>query len=152
MASRSDLEHRERALAIWRDLSDNERRLLNIGVFPAEAITAVERDGFRASTMAVELMAFQRAHDRPRFRLGRIVATPGALNLLIRGGTSAHSYLARHVHGDWGDVGDEDKRANDTSVVNGSRVLSSYEVQGEKLWVITEADRTSTCLLLPSEY
>lgn len=60
--------------------------------------------------------------------------------------------LARHQEGDWGDVPPEDARENARSVEYGWRVMSSYEVAGEKLWIITEADRSSTCVLLPSEY
>jgi hypothetical protein len=62
------------------------------------------------------------------------------------------AYLARHQDGDWGDVPTEDSRENELSVREGFRVLSSYEVAGERLWIITEADRSSTCILLPEEY
>jgi len=59
--------------------------------------------------------------------------------------------LARHVRGDWGEVGDEDWRENDFSVANGLRILSAYTIgAGDKLWIITEADRSATTLLLPS--
>lgn len=59
--------------------------------------------------------------------------------------------MARHVRGDWGEVGDEDWRENDFSVANGLRILSAYTIgAGDKLWIITEADRSATTLLLPS--
>jgi hypothetical protein len=60
--------------------------------------------------------------------------------------------INRHVSGDWGGVGAEDSAMNDAAVKNGDRLLSSYTISGEKVWVITEADRSSTTMLLPSEY
>lgn len=152
MTVKSAEEYADRAIAMWNSFSNNARRLVAIGVFPAEAMTAAEKDGFHSSTLAVALMRLQRTNDRPRFRLGRIVATPGALDLFKRAKTNEHSFLARHVHGDWGELSEEDKRANDASLINGARILSAYVVGEEKVWVITEADRSSTCLLLPSEY
>ena len=88
------------------------------------------------------------------FSLGRIVATPGTLKVLEQTGTDALELLRRHAAGDWGEVPPEDARENERSVRNGWRVLSSYPVgeAGERVWIITEADRSSTCLLLPEEY
>ncbi len=91
--------------------------------------------------------------SRQLFGLGQIVATPGALDALTEAGSNGFEYLARHVTGDWGDLSDEDRRENDLSVCEGFRILSAYTLTtGVKLWIITEADRSSTCLLLPSEY
>lgn len=87
------------------------------------------------------------------FELERVVATPGALATLVESGEAPHLYLGRHVTGDWGDVSREDKAANTLALVTGERLLSSYRTAtGAKLWVITEADRSSTCILLPEEY
>ena len=87
------------------------------------------------------------------FQLGRIVATPGALQALEQTGHSPGEFLDRHVAGDWGEVNDEDKRENEFSVRNGLRILSAYTTHaGEKIWIITEADRSATTLLLPEEY
>ena len=87
------------------------------------------------------------------FPLGRIVATPGALAALERSNQSAAHFLARHAVGDWGEFDREDVRENEYSVAHGFRLLSSYTTSaGEKLWVITEADRSATTLLLPEEY
>jgi len=87
------------------------------------------------------------------FPLGRIVATPGALRALERANQSAAFFLARHAGGDWGEVDQEDVRENEYSVAHGFRLLSNYTTAaGEKLWIITEADRSSTTLLLPDEY
>lgn len=89
---------------------------------------------------------------RPLFSLGAVVATPGALDLLNRHGTNAASLLARHQYGDFGTLGADDIRENLLSIENGFRILSAYEIAGERIWVITEADRSVTTLLLPSEY
>lgn len=86
------------------------------------------------------------------FPLGKIVATPGALALLDRGAVNAASLIQRHQSGDWGNVPPEDAEENDASVVNGNRILSSYPIGEDRLWIITEADRSSTTLLLPDEY
>ncbi len=90
----------------------------------------------------------------PRFPLGRIVATPGALELLAATATDPAELLSRQVRGDWGEVPPEDARVNEFSVKRGFRVVSSYPVgdAGEKIWIITEADRSSTCVLRPEEY
>lgn len=62
-------------------------------------------------------------------------------------------FLRKHVVGDWGDVEADDHRENETSVEGGFRILSTYRTaKGMSLWVITEADRASTCILLPDEY
>jgi hypothetical protein len=88
------------------------------------------------------------------FNLGQIVATPGALSALGDDGTTCESLLQRHVTGDWGEVSEEDRRENTLSLTEGFRLLSAYRLPkaGVKLWVITEADRSATTLLLPDEY
>lgn len=87
-----------------------------------------------------------------RFPLGRVVATPGSLEALEASGVSPAELLARHQAGDWGEVPRDDVRENERSVRDGYRILSSYPDGEERVWIITEADRSSTCLLLPSEY
>ena len=86
------------------------------------------------------------------FPLGTVGATPGALDLLDRTGTNAAIFLDRHQRGDFGTVGADDAQANKDAIEEGTRILSSYTLGGERLWVITEADRASTVLLLPEEY
>ncbi len=87
------------------------------------------------------------------FQPGVIVATPGALAALQRSGENAVHFLARHLRKDWGDVDEADAQANDHALTSGGRLLSAYTLRnGTKLWLITEADRSSTCLLLPDEY
>ena len=94
------------------------------------------------------------------FPMGQIVATPGALDASRHPGKFLE-LLARHVRGDWGCVGPDDAAANDEAVREGSRVLSAYPIDptlpcagyGENcLWIITEADRSVTTILLPDEY
>jgi hypothetical protein len=88
------------------------------------------------------------------FPLGRIVATPGTLGVLVSAGENPARLLERHVSGDWGDVPPEDAGENEASIRHGFRVVSSYSVgtADERVWIITEADRSSTCILLPEEY
>jgi hypothetical protein len=84
--------------------------------------------------------------------LGRIVATPGALQVLSEAGEDPHCYLARHRSGDWGDLDEDDRRENERSLRHGWRIISSYPVGGKTVWVITEADRSVTTILLPEDY
>ena len=87
------------------------------------------------------------------FPRGRLVATPGALALLRSASEDLlPALLERHQSGDWGDVPPEDARENEFSMRHGFKIVSSYRVSGERLWVITERDRSVTTLLLPSEY
>lgn len=84
--------------------------------------------------------------------LGRIVATPGALEVLSEAGEDPLVYLTRHASGDWGDLDEDDRRENERSLRHGWRILSSYPVGGKVVWVITEADRSVTTILFPEEY
>jgi hypothetical protein len=90
---------------------------------------------------------------QPLFSLGQVVATPGALAALLEAGQSPLVFLVRHVMGDWGELPPEDVKENEYSLEHGLRLFSAYRTsKGEKLWVITEWDRSVTTLLLPSEY
>jgi hypothetical protein len=100
-----------------------------------------------------EKSLMQRITNKPLFDLGRLVATAGALAALEKTGQNAVEFLARHVTGDWGELPVEDRAENCLSLQHGFRLLSSYRTAaGDKLWVITEADRSATTLLLPDEY
>ena len=88
-----------------------------------------------------------------KFPSGQIVATPGALDALDSAEQTAHEFLSRHFAGDWGEVDAEDAEENELSVKEGFRILSAYKTnKGVKLWIITEADRSATTILLPDEY
>ena len=96
---------------------------------------------------------------KPRFQLGQIVATPGALSAIADAGQQPAEFLARHVMGDWGELDDDDKNSNDAAIAHEGdvdqqdRLLSAYRTsKGVKIWVITERDRSVTTLLLPEEY
>jgi hypothetical protein len=82
------------------------------------------------------------------FNLGAVVATPGAIDLDV----DLAGLLARHASGDWGDLRAFDRRENNRAIKTGERLFSAYETPAGRLWVITEADRSSTCILLPEEY
>ena len=83
--------------------------------------------------------------------LGQTTATPAALGVLSR--TDIVTALRRHAAGDWGEVDDEDRAANDSALTTGERLLSVYRsANGTTFWVITEADRSVTTVLLPEDY
>jgi hypothetical protein len=87
------------------------------------------------------------------FEPGQVVATPGALAVLQRAFQKPREFIDRHVAGDWGEVSEEDRVENEVSLLNGYRLLSAYRTKmGERLWVLTEADRSVTTILLPEEY
>jgi hypothetical protein len=84
--------------------------------------------------------------------LGKVVATPGALKLLMEAKGHPFDYLARHALGDWGELCTYDHRQNEMALRDSYRVLSSYDVPAGRIWIITEADRSVTTILLPEEY
>lgn len=88
----------------------------------------------------------------PLFSLGRTLATPFARDELHRLNYSPLDLLRRHMSGDWSEMDEEDQQSNRDAITDGSRVFSAYTIQDTKFWVITEADRSSTTILLPSEY
>lgn len=95
----------------------------------------------------------------PKFQLGRILITPGAIDALAKSQENPKIFLERHQSGDWGDdLCSEDKALNDQAIANEGnpelqqRVLSAYKTGLQKIWIITEWDRSSSCILLPDEY
>lgn len=90
---------------------------------------------------------------KPRFPLGQVFATPGALLAVEEARASLSLLLRRHQCGEWGETCAEDAQMNEDAITGGARILSVYCLKGgEVLWIITEADRASTTALLPSEY
>ena len=88
-----------------------------------------------------------------RFALGQTFITPGAEEALQIAGQTAIEFLRRHMSCDWGELSDDDVRENEFSLTEGLRLLSNYRTaKGQHLWIITEADRSATTVLLPSEY
>ena len=94
-----------------------------------------------------------------KFRLGQIVATRAALTALGKTGESPNHFLRRHQRGDWGDLCDKDRALNDAAIAHEGdvekqdRILSAYYLKdGEKIWIISENDRSVTTILLPSDY
>lgn len=91
--------------------------------------------------------------SRRLFRIGTIRVTIGAGNELIAANVAPWDIIARHVTGDWGDIDPRDRGANEWSIEHGERILSVYRIPGGAvIWIITEADRSATTLLLPHEY
>jgi hypothetical protein len=89
----------------------------------------------------------------PLFPGGQLFATPAALALLQRLGVSPFFLFARHLHGDWGDIGEDDAHANQEALASGQRLLSRYDLPADSvLWIITETDRSVTTVLLPEDY
>lgn len=88
-----------------------------------------------------------------RFQSSQLVWTPGALRALASTQTQPANLLLRHFSGDWGKLDAEDIQANEEALIYGYRILSAYDLpNGEEVWVITEADRSVTTILLPEEY
>jgi hypothetical protein len=86
------------------------------------------------------------------FSLGRTLATPAARDELSELNYSPLDLLRRHMSGDWSEMDADDQKSNREAITKDSRVFSAYTIQSTKFWVITEADRSSTTILLPSEY
>jgi hypothetical protein len=87
-----------------------------------------------------------------KFSLGDVVATPAALEAIQESNEQPSFYIDRHVRGDWGIVSAPDASLNDTALRDGARLFSAYLLQsGVRIWIITEADRSATTVLLPDE-
>ena len=84
----------------------------------------------------------------PKFHLGQVSVTPGVLDLRL----NLMPYIARHIKGDWGDLCPEDWQANELALTQESRLFSVYQTENGRIWIITEADRRATTILLPEEY
>lgn len=95
----------------------------------------------------------EQPQDRILFDPGQVVATPEAIVAIEFAHASAIELLRRHLIGDWTEMEEDDRKANEAALQDGSRIFSAYTLaDGTRIWVITEADRSSTCILLPSDY
>jgi hypothetical protein len=128
----SVLVERERALVFDTDKDHVEQQLLTVN------------SSFGCGWKAEPYHLFER---------GKLVCTPGVMELMKDHSGEIDAFLQRHFNGDWGDLCDEDRQANQEAQQEGLRLLSAYRLNdGTKLWVITEADRSVTTVLLPEEY
>ena len=87
---------------------------------------------------------------RPRFPIGCLVITRNALDLLNEAEVSQG--LSRHFTGDWGNVPVDDQQCNEDALIHGDRLLSAYGEGERRFWIITEADRSATTILMPDDY
>ena len=115
------------------------------------------KDGFSDRSIATWMSArikLEKAMRRPgKFELGHTVATRGAIEAMREASHFPVEFLIRHKHGDWGELDPEDRAENERSLSLGYRLLSAYDTRKEeRIWVVTEADRSSSTILLPSEY
>ncbi len=103
--------------------------------------------------METQMNASRDSKGSRLFCLGTIVSTPGALEVLLECKQPPSEFLVRHILGDWGELCEEDRLANQEALLEGLRLMSVYRTHnGEKIWIITEADRSATTVLLPEEY
>ena len=137
-------------LAIYQNAEQNERNAIieQIDSF----LSVVPQD---AKTFWLKFRHKLEILNEPKvlFQLGKTVMTIGAKEALKESNQLPITFLARHQSGDWGIVCEDDKRENELSVKEGFRILSAYKTARDvKIWIITEADRSSTTILHPSEY
>ena len=93
------------------------------------------------------------AEGEPLFELGAIVATPGALRVMLTNGVQPQDLLERHVTSDWSEMDADDQATNHEAIKHGARIFSAYRVSPtHRIWVITESDRSATTLLRPEDY
>lgn len=126
---------------------------LELSSYEEHLLLTYDKQQRRMTDVTRVKQASERKQPEARFPLGQIVATPGALQALQQAGQEPSELLARHLGGDWGDLSTEDKALNEQASVQGNRILSAYRLKsGVKVWIISEADRSATTILLPSEY
>jgi hypothetical protein len=91
--------------------------------------------------------------QKPMSELGALVITQGVSELMTANRLDPFHYFGRHMQGDWGDICNEDRQLNEDALISGYRLMSVYNISTElKIWIITEADRSVTTILLPEEY
>jgi hypothetical protein len=118
----------------------------------AEEGVAINYDSTFTPCRLSEVVARERGAG-PKFPLGQVVATPGAVEALEQNRQSPTTFLRRHIRGDWGELDEHDQAENEFSLGNSLRLLSAYTLKDRtRIWIITEADRSVTTILLPEEY
>lgn len=144
--------------AVWRMAACSVYDLPDMDFYLLFSIGSTPEQTADATLIYAGFNRFEQEHkvisaNQPLFSLGKVVATPGAIEALEKAGQTPIEFLERHQRGDWGIVPEEDKAANNLSIREGSRILSAYRlVTDVKIWIITEADRSVTTFLLPEEY
>jgi hypothetical protein len=138
----------EKMLALYKNASLTEKKAIIKNIDSFLPVTSESEKVFWLKfRRKLEMML------EPKFSLGRVFLTNGAKEALNESNQSANEFLSLHQTGNWGIVGKEDAEENEFSLKNGFRLLSAYKTSKNlKLWIITEADRSSTTVLLPSEY
>jgi hypothetical protein len=117
---------------------------MTLPLYPPACRLSIEKPSYRRDLMNSATVTFI---------LGQIVATRGALQALAASSQNPLEFLSRHARGDWGELCVEDREQNALALREGYRLMSAYTLgNGEKLWIITESDRSVTTLLLPQEY
>lgn len=143
-------DQQERMLALYQKADTNERNAV-IGHIDSFLSTCNQskKNFWRKFRRKLEILN----EKSILFPLGSVFMTVGARESLSDSSQEPIEFLARHQRGDWGDICKDDADESDFSLKNGFRILSAYKTNGgEKLWIITEADRSATTILLPSEY
>jgi hypothetical protein len=134
---------------------DDELTYINrsdMELLAAQAGTHVEHDPAFTPCRLSEVVVHERG-DGPNFSLGQVVATPSAIETLERNQQSPITFVRRHGKGDWGELDAHDVVENEYALTHGLRLLSAYTLRdGTRIWIITEADRSATTILLPAEY
>lgn len=148
---RSSERYNDRMSKLYENARRIERERLERGEMPNPSLTSPDD----ARKYGWEIVG-RKVTRITKFSPGRIGITPGALEVLERSHTEPSELLRRHLAGDWGEVCPEDKRENELSLEKGFRIVSNYPLSDGfdwfKVWIITEADRSSTTILLPEEY
>lgn len=145
------LNQQEEMIVLYQNADAGERKAI------IEYIDSFFENGSRAEKVfwLKFRLKLERQNKKPRqlFPLGETVMTIGAKEVLAESNQLPNEFLIKHQKGNWGDICKDDWRENDLSVKKGFRILSAYRtIKDEKIWVITEADRSATIILLPSEY
>ncbi|MFQ5812041.1 MAG: hypothetical protein ACE5JC_10440 [Candidatus Zixiibacteriota bacterium] len=140
---------------VWEVAEGRYRGIRGCDVCLHDEIGALQHDRTRLVCLETDrrVDVGEEIKGLPLFGLGEIRSTSGGFNALLDAGQGPEEFIQRHVAGDWGDLDDQDRRANEEALRVGNRLLSAYRTKrGERIWVITEWDRSATTILLPDEY